>query len=206
MARILHPKSAEEVRPKIDLAELKNRKFTMQSLSNASFVQGWIEMAQEGVCAVHVTSRNTPKEGNFYYVEVNGPKSLYSFVGMAEVTDPPKTRLKLSTEISVRHSEVDSRTPIRKAKANLVVDDFSEELEIIDGSSDEIGFECPVPVDVEGSYAMDLDTPAGFINAIVQVTSCGRSSNRVTAYSVLAKFVHMDRISTARWQKLLAEN
>ena len=125
---------------------------------------------------------------------------------MAEVTDPPKTRLKLSTEISVRHSEVDSRTPIRKAKANLVVDDFSEELEIIDGSSDEIGFECPVPVDVEGSYAMDLDTPAGFINAIVQVTSCGRSSNRVTAYSVLAKFVHMDRISTARWQKLLAEN
>jgi len=205
MARIISPNAAADLSTFVDISQLSNRRFTMQSLADASFVQGFIGVANDRKCTIQVTSQKNPREGMFYYTEVTGIRNLFTFVGFTDNCTSNSAVLNLSSDISFRVLAVEVRAPIRKVEGKVSVDDEVDIVRIQDGSDTQVGFESDYPLSVDSSAELTMDSPHGLINSLVQICDCSRSGLNTRSYIIVAKFVHLDRVSQARWQKLLGQ-
>lgn len=180
---------------------VRGRRCRMQSLKDAHIYSGWIEGAKQDYFVFAPKSKKTPTLYEQLYVEVESPFNAVAF--LVTVTDIIGTRLciKLASEVKTRPLNVEPRLQVSRINGALHQDYGTIPLSVIDIS--ENGFGCLSEEQLSvGQGDVSVITHHGEIKMEIQIRHSRRDQDG-KQYRGGVKILEMDRISRARWNRLL---
>lgn len=188
------------------LAQTANRRVRLQGLQDASLHFGWVSEFSGGIVVVDVSSKRGINPGDFLYLEVSAPSSLLTFVAYVTQAAGTKISLQISSEVEERSLKSESRVRIRTfdAKIGCPCNGSVTPVVVLDISENGFGFLSHSQVEVTGPCKMVLNSPQGDINLSGDVRHA-HSDKDLAAYRGGVLIKYMDRVSRARWQRLLGE-
>jgi hypothetical protein len=173
----------------------------MQSLQDAHIYSGWIEGAKEDFFIFAPKSKKVPVLKEQLYVEVESPFNAVAF--LVVVTDHIGSRLciKLASEVKTRPLNVEPRLQVSRINGALHHDYGTIPLSVIDIS--ENGFGCVSEEQLSvGQCDVSVITHHGEIKMEIQIRH-SRQDPEGKVYRGGVRILEMDRISRARWNRLL---
>ncbi len=188
------------------LAQTSNRRVRLQGLQDASLHFGWVADFSAGVITVDVSSKRGINPGDFLYLEVSAPASLLTFVAYVTQVAGTKISLQLSSEVDERALKSESRIRIRSFEGAVACPRglSISPITVIDISENGFGFVSNAQVEVTGPCPITLSTPQGDVKLVGDVRHV-HNEKELAAHRGGVLIKDMDRVSRARWQRLLGE-
>ncbi len=175
----------------------------MQSLSNAAFFHGVCEDSFERELHIELTTKRMLKPGEFLYVEGEIGSEIQSFIGLVADLQHPLARITLTSGVTVRESRSTGRMLLRDVVGKVINDSGQHAIDICDGSEFGLGFNFFCPLEKGSTVQISLDTSFGSVDILGKVMNCRRVRFDEDTHRIGIQIVGMDRISQARWKRVL---
>jgi hypothetical protein len=175
----------------------------MQSLSNAAFFHGVCEESFDREIHVEITAKRTPTQGEFLYVEGEIGAQIHSFIGLTIDQQANSLRIGLTSGVTVRENQTNGRILLREVVGKIMTDYGQQAVEVCDGSETGLGFNFFAPLERGSTIQINLDTVCGAVDLLGKVMNCRCVRYDQESYRVGVQIVGMDRISQARWKRVL---
>lgn len=186
------------------LASAEQRRCRLQGLQDASLHFGWVTQFSGGILTVDVSSKRSIKKGDFMYIELSAPNTLLTFV--AYVTDSVGTvvSLQISSEVEERMLKSESRVRVRSFDGEIgcPCNGRFTPVVIVDISENGFGFIAQQQVEIAGPCQVTLNSVHGDIKLIGEIRHA-RGDKELAAYRGGVLIRDMDRVSRARWARLI---
>lgn len=189
--------------PLDSVTSFRGRRVSMQSLSNAAFFHGLCEESLDREIHVELTTGKSPTQGEFLYVEGEIGPEVHSFIGLIVDIHMKTLRIALTSGVTVRENPSNGRILLREVVGKLMGDYGQEAIEICDGSETGLGFNYYGPIEKGKTLQICLDTSCGAVDLLGKVMNCRCVRFDREAYRIGVQIVGMDRISVARWKRVL---
>lgn len=185
------------------VASFRGRRVSMQSLSNAAIFHGVCEEALDREIHVEITAHRTPTQGEFIYVEGEIGAETHNFIGLVVDQQLKSLRVALTSGVTVRANQSTGRILLREVVGKITTEYGQQAIEVCDGSETGLGFGYYDQIDRGTTIQISLDTSCGVVDFLGKVMNCRCVRHDQTAYRVGVQILGMDRISQARWKRVL---
>jgi len=175
----------------------------MQSLTSAAFFHGVCEESLDREIHVEVTAGRTPVQGEFLYVEGEIGAQVHSFIGLTLLQQEKSLRIALTSGVTVRENQTSGRILLREVVGKIMTEYGQQAVEVCDGSESGLGFNFYGPIERGSTIQINLDTACGAVDLLGKVMNCRCVRFDTKAYRIGVQIVGMDRISQARWKRVL---
>ena len=177
----------------------------MQCLSTASFHSGWVKVVDGSTITVHINSSRQVELGSCYHVEASAPSDRLQFLTVCVGVDLPLTILQITSTVSRAELEAESRKLLHGVVGTILIDGNQISIEVADVSEQGLGVQSREVVETGRGVELNLQTPHGPIQCLCQVRHCRVSPEILGEYRVGLKILHIDRLSRARWGRILGD-
>jgi hypothetical protein len=189
-------------RVQILLAGASGRRCRLQGLNDASLHYGWVQGLQGGNILVEAHSKKQIKNGDFLYLEVHAPVAMLVFVAYVTKVDGNSVSLQISSEVEDRPLKSESRMKIDPISGHLKWEKSQVDIVVRDVSDNGFGFATEGEVKSLVSATTVLKTTEGEVTIDVEVRHA-RFDKDLASYVGGCLVKHMDRVSRARWGRVL---
>jgi hypothetical protein len=186
------------------LAEAGHRRCRLQGLKDASLHFGWVQESGKRSITVDVSSSRSIILGEFLYLEVSGPRALLTFIAYVAEMNGSLVKFHISSEIEQRSLKSESRVRVRTVDGEISGSRKGSPIpiSILDVSEHGFGFVSQSPVQTSGTCKAVLSTVHGGIELVGHVRYA-RSDKTLMAYRGGMLILEMNRVSRARWTRLM---
>ncbi len=181
-----------------------NRRMRLQSLSTSKLGGGWVADFWNGYIEVRPADAMDYSLGEFVAVEVEGPKTAYTFIGMVTRLDDESAQLKLVSPVEERPLRGESRLCVDSLEGIMHSDEGSIAFICEDISESGVGIllPCNLPLGLNAHFT--LATAFGGVDFIGSLKNC-RPTSMIGHFRGGVQILHVDRISRARWRAMLED-
>jgi len=183
------------------LSAISCRRCRLQGLNDAQMYTGWVQKMEGGIITVTSTSPKNPNVGDFLYIEVDAPLSVVTFVAYVLNYQGTKFDLKVSSDVEERPLKTESRLLVPPFEGVLKQGDLSITFTVSDVSENGVGFFSSDPF-YNGKCLAIMKSEQGAIRADGEIRYV-RTETPGSAYRGGIKILTMDRVSRARWSRVL---
>lgn len=188
-------------RNEILLSSISGRRCRLQGLNDAHLYTGWVTKMEKGTITVSSTSAKNPNVGDFLYIEVDAPQVVVTFVAYVLNFQGNKFDLKITSEVDERPLKTESRLLVSPFEGVLKQNDLSITFSVSDVSENGVGFYSPDPF-YSGACTAVMKSVQGAVTIQGDVRYIRKEPNG-ELYRGGMKILVMDRVSRARWSRVL---
>jgi len=201
---LISAREMRRVNAEILLSEISGRRCRLQGLDDASLHFGWICETDSSSVSVELSSKREIASGCFVYVEVSGPKSLLTFTASVAESISKLTKIEVASDIEQRPLKSESRTKVKVIEGEVFFIAGTEPtpISLVDVSEHGFGFVSQSPIQVTGPCKVVLKSHYGDVELIGDVRHA-RNDKASTIFRAGALILEMNRVSRARWTRLL---
>ncbi|MBI1331876.1 MAG: PilZ domain-containing protein [Armatimonadetes bacterium] len=191
-------------RNEILLSTINCRRCRLQGLNDAQMYTGWVLKMEGGVITVSSTSPKCPNVGDFLYIEVDAPATVITFVAYVLSFQSTKFELKVTSDVDERPLKTESRLLVTPFSGSLKQGDITIGITIADVSENGVGFFSDDPFNNAKCTAV-LKSEHGAVTVEGEIRYV-RKEPTTQNYRGGMKILSMDRVSRARWSKVLQQS
>lgn len=188
-------------RNEILLSAISCRRCRLQGLNDAQMYTGWVQKLENGIITISSTSTKNPNVGDFLYIEVDSPATVVTFVAYVLNFQGTKFDLKVTSDVDERPLKTESRLLVPPFEGVLRQGDLSITFTVSDVSENGVGFLTSDPFN-SGKCTAIMKSEQGAIRVDGDIRYV-RTETPNTAYRGGMKILVMDRVSRARWSRIL---
>ncbi len=186
------------------LAGVNGRRCRLQGLNDAKLYTGWIATNRSGLLSIVSSSAKNPNPGDFLYVEVDIQGATVTFVAYVSVIQSKGYELKITSDVDERPSKAEPRMLVGSSSGRVQIGGVSYSITVTDISENGFGFLCLEEFPTGGCKAM-IDTANGVVTIAGDIRYCRKDLSPDNKRGGV-KILQMDRVSRARWAKLMESN
>lgn len=183
------------------LSAISCRRCRLQGLNDAQMYTGWVQKMEAGIITITSTSPKIPNVGDFLYIEIDAPLSVVTFVAYVLNLSGNKFELKVTSDVDERPLKTESRLLVPPFDGVLKQGDLSITFTVSDVSENGVGFLSSDPFN-SGKCTAIMKSEQGAVRVDGEIRYV-RTEVVNTAYRGGMKILTMDRVSRARWARIL---
>ncbi|MFQ3587675.1 MAG: PilZ domain-containing protein [Fimbriimonadaceae bacterium] len=187
------------------LTSFRNARARLQRLTDARFFAGWARDLTPEILVVQFVEEALPNAGDHFHVQIAGNKVAATFGAKLVFIRGHDAQLRLLESPRFIASTEEMRVWAGEARA--VVRDGTCEfaVTILDMSLRGIGILLTEPMPSGDDLEVEYASRHGLIKGTAEVRYCRPSAQEFGTYRAGLLWTHMDRVSSARWQKVVEE-
>lgn len=187
------------------LTSFRNGRARLQRLTDARFFAGWARDLTPETLTIQLVDEHVPKPGDPFHIEIRGDMVSALFRAKVVLVHGQYAYLHLLEAPRFIASTEDMRIRAGEYKALARDRGYEFAITILDVSLRGIGVLMTETRQAGDKLEIEYDSPHGPVQGVAEVRYCQPSAKDFGAYRAGLLWTHMDRLSAARWHKVVDE-